>query len=932
MIESTNYVCLGLTMQRILSALLGLLFFCVVYAVPALASPSVPFSVAFYYAEKPPLDELQAFDIVVIEPDAVGVRPQSYKSRHSELFAYVSVGEVGPERDFYARIRPEWLLGDNPAWKSKLVDLANPAWRDFFLDQVVEPLWKAGYRGFFLDTLDSYQLVGDKKRHPALEAGLVQIIRSIKQRHPEARLILNRGFEVLDRVQDVAFALAAESLFQDFDPLTGVYGEVSENDRRWLLGKLAEVRKAGLPVIVIDYVAPENRGLTRRTAEKIKALGFIPWVTDKDLSTLGIGTVEVLPRKILGLYDGRSVTDPANSDLHRFVATPLNYLGYQLEMQDMRKGLPEEPLIGRYAGVVVWPDDEALGKSGYSNWIMRQINDGVKVVFIDGFGMPPEQVTAILGLESRRVVRRGLPSYKITHRSPDIGFEAEPTLNTTAFTHLRIKTGSPLLTLTDQTQNVYDAVGITPWGGYLMYPFGISQIMRDQARWVTNPFSFFPKALGLQPATAPDPTTENGARLLLAHIDADGFESFAEWPGGRYAGVEMREKILKRFRIPTAVSVITGIVDEKGLYPAQAAGFQKEFRETLALPWIEAATHTYSHPFYWQDTEAGQNLYAERYLKLPGYVFNYEAEVTGSVAFINSHLLPPDKKVTLLQWSGDCTPSAEAISLTYENGVRNINGGNTVISRSNPSLTFVGPLGVAKDGWFQVFAPNKNENVYTNLWQGPYYGYRRVIETFKMTDEPRRLKPVNIYYHFYSASKLASLQALEDVYSWAMQQELFPIYTSAYADKVLDFNRTVIAGSDDGWRIRNHGDLRQMRLPISAGYPDMAASRGVIGFSDHNDQRYIHLAPGGEAFLKMTVTPPSRAWLSAAAARVDQFEWTSTGMKLSVTAHAPGHLRFGGASRCTLVSGGKAVSLKAEGALLSAAIPAGNHGLELVCR
>lgn len=918
-------------MQCILSALLTLLVFCAVGAAPALAFPPGPFSVAFYYADKPPLDELQAFDVVVVEPDAVGVLPQSYKSSHSELFAYVSVGEADPERDFYARIRPEWLIGDNPAWKSKLVDLANPDWRKFFLDQVVEPLWKAGYRGFFLDTLDSYQLVGDKRRYPALESGLVQIIRSIKQRHPEARLILNRGFEVLDRVQDVAFALAAESLFQNFDPVTGVYGEVNESDRRWLLGKLAQAREAGLPVIVIDYVAPENRGLTRRTAEKIKALGFIPWVTDKDLSTLGVGAVEVLPRKILGLYDGRSVTDPANSDLHRFVATPLNYLGYQLEMQDMRKGLPEEALIGRYAGVVVWPDGDQ-GKNGYSSWIKRQIRAGVKVVFIDGFGMPPEQVTAILGLESRRAVRRGLPSYKIIHRSADIGFEAEPTLNTTAFAHLRIKSGSPLLTLADQAQNVYDAVGVTPWGGYLMYPFGVSQIMQGQARWVTNPFSFFPQALGLPTSATPDPTTENGVRLLLAHIDADGFENYAEWPGGQYAGIEVRERILKRFRIPTAVSVITGIVDEKGLYPDQAAELQKAFRETLALPWIEAASHTYSHPFYWQDTEAGQNLYAERYLKLPGYVFNYEAEVAGSVAYINSHLLTPDKKVTLLQWSGDCTPSAEAISLTYANGVRNINGGYTVISRSNPSLTFVAPLGVAKEGWFQVFSPNQNENVYTNLWRGPFYGYRRVIETFKMTDEPRRLKPVNIYYHFYSASKLASLQALEDVYSWAMQQKLFPIYTSAYADKVLDFNRTVVARSKNGWLIRNHGDLRQVRLPVSAGYPDMTASRGVVGFFDHNDQRYIHLAPGGEAFLKMTATPPSRAWLSAAAARIDQFAWTSTGMKLSVTAHVPGHLHFGGASRCTLVSGGKVLLLKPEGTLSSATIPAGSHGLELVCR
>ena len=52
-----------------------------------------------------------------------------------------------------------------------------------------------------------------------------------------------------------------------------------------------------------------------------------------------------------------------------------------------------------------------------------------------------------------------------------------------------------------------------------------------------------------------------------------------------------------------------------------------------------------------------------------------------------------------------------------------------------------------------------NENVYTNDWTGPFYGFRDVIDTFRMTGEPRRLKPINLYYHTYSASKVAALKA-----------------------------------------------------------------------------------------------------------------------------------------------------------------------------
>jgi len=39
--------------------------------------------------------------------------------------------------------------------------------------------------------------------------------------------------------------------------------------------------------------------------------------------------------------------------------------------------------------------------------------------------------------------------------------------------------------------------------------------------------------------------------------------------------------------------------------------------------------------------------------------------------------------------------------------------------------------------------------------------FERVIETFKLTDEPIRFKPVDIYYHFYAGTKPASIVALQ---------------------------------------------------------------------------------------------------------------------------------------------------------------------------
>ena len=99
--------------------------------------------------------------------------------------------------------------------------------------------------------------------------------------------------------------------------------------------------------------------------------------------------------------------------------------------------------------------------------------------------------------------------------------------------------------------------------------------------------------------------------------------------------------------------------------------------------------------------------------------------------------------------------------------------------------SFLRPVG----GHTQIYAPAQNENVYTNLWRGPYYGFRRVIDYFRFTDSPRRLKPIGIYYHFYSGTKTAAIKALHDVYAWASQQETFPVSASEYAASSAASNR-----------------------------------------------------------------------------------------------------------------------------------------------
>ena len=188
----------------------------VAHAQGAAGTPAGP-SVALFYGANPPVEQLSAFDVVVVEPDAK-FDPRAHAKTHPAWFAYVSVGEVNAHRSYFSAMPSAWLSGENKAWASKVVDQTAPGWPAFFVDKVIAPLWKRGYRGFFLDTLDSYQLIArtDAAR-AAQEAGLVNVIRAIKARYPKAKLIFNRGFEVLPQVHDLAYVVAFESLYRGWD-------------------------------------------------------------------------------------------------------------------------------------------------------------------------------------------------------------------------------------------------------------------------------------------------------------------------------------------------------------------------------------------------------------------------------------------------------------------------------------------------------------------------------------------------------------------------------------------------------------------------------------------------------------------------------------------------------------------------------------------
>jgi hypothetical protein len=208
------------------------------------------------------------------------------------------MNEVDPGRPYLKSIPAAWKIGTNFTFNSIIIDQSQPGWPDFFSEQVVRPLWNKGWRGLFLDTLDSYQLVAKTPEAMARqEAGMVAVVRTLRARFPGIKLFFNRGFEILPQVYTEAYAVAAESLYRLYDHGGRRYGEVTAAHRTWLSGQLANVRdNYKLPVVVIDYVPAADRTLALTTARRIAAEGFIPFVSTPGFDTLGVGALDIAPQ------------------------------------------------------------------------------------------------------------------------------------------------------------------------------------------------------------------------------------------------------------------------------------------------------------------------------------------------------------------------------------------------------------------------------------------------------------------------------------------------------------------------------------------------------------------------------------------------------------------------------------------------------------
>lgn len=792
--------------------------------------------IAFYYGSRPPVEDLRHFDQIVIQPSQILPHEKTaLLNLNSLIFAYVSFGEIARNSEDMGRIKTKWSIGVNPAWNSLVMNMNDPAWHEYLLEHHFGRLWQDGYRAFFLDTVDSYLIVtSEGKQREEQEKGLVALLAEVKRRFPGCKLILNRGFEVLDRASQYADGMVAESLFHGFDPVTGKHAPTKEENREWLLNQLKRAQNEfKVPITVLDYVEPGNWVEAEKTARQIVKLGFMPWVANGDLTWLGQGRLRLAPRKLLAVING-TPAQQMDHELFKHAAMPLEYLGLALDYWYVDQlPLPIEPLVGRYAGVIAWlGEDSADGTGRYENVCARlktEVDAGLPVVFM---GHLPAGIACRDLIDYQGELQPTTSMLKLGDVNERLGRPSTAPVVGSGTPGVRVRERNQAwLTLSDGDQ-LFHPVSVGTWGGYALHPHILSENASGRREWLLDPFSFFQAALRLPVQPVFDMTTENGRRLGI--IEVRGDRLFAKDEYGVEAIGRLRAWIEKN-SAPITLGVIEAEVSSEDQ--------RSKLRQLAAMPQVRLASHTYSHPFYWGvfegKTDADQQPY--RYsVFMEGYAADITRETAGTLPFLQS--IAPSSPLLLI-WSGDGRPGPAALAAAKNESLPSYGGGGLRWQSGSLSLADLSPALRPTEWGTQVLTPLIAEPLFAQLWYGEALNFGRVSDwnrQLDVLDVGRRLRVSSISINADALLHARGAELLDQLADEQRKENVLGIWVDEYVQRVGAFQTASIARDLEGdWML--FGDaLRTVRVPASEMKPEISAD--IVGYSERNADRYIYLA------------------------------------------------------------------------------------------
>jgi len=298
-------------------------------------------SYACYYG-KGAVEQLSKQGAAIIETKTQTPRNiAAVKKAGTVVVGYISVGEDSELRkgdgqgpggydSRYFDKDHDNIPDKNGTWNSYYANAATKSWTDDVLKTAQQMEDRYGVDGYFLDTVETVSLYQQSRD------GMINLIRKLREAHPNSVIVLNRGFDVIADTGDIVDGFMYEVLTLGYDMATKNYYKmrVSSLDysRRQMETLLRPLQKAnGLVVMALDYAAGPDDPNVHVAYDRAVTLGAIPCVTNvylgaiydvpyqghfdakwtKDLETAESRTY-VLPASQNGFPEGTAITPSSN--------------------------------------------------------------------------------------------------------------------------------------------------------------------------------------------------------------------------------------------------------------------------------------------------------------------------------------------------------------------------------------------------------------------------------------------------------------------------------------------------------------------------------------------------------------------------------------------------------------------------------------------
>lgn len=244
-----------------------------------------------YYGPNLPAEAFSNYQLVVLDPDHrpnIGLLLEQEKT----VLGYISLGEVSNTRSYYQEIEKDGILFNvNPHWpESKYVDMRSDKWTCRVIQELIPAILFQRFSGIFIDTIDNAEAMeaSDPIAFKGMQEGAIRLIRAIRLHYPEIKIMLNRGFSLLPKLDRTVDMVLAEGILTRHDFKTGEDSLGSNQIFHELADRLKGIQAASphLTLYSLDYWNPKDLDGIKSIYKIQRKEGFIPYVSTTSLNEI----------------------------------------------------------------------------------------------------------------------------------------------------------------------------------------------------------------------------------------------------------------------------------------------------------------------------------------------------------------------------------------------------------------------------------------------------------------------------------------------------------------------------------------------------------------------------------------------------------------------------------------------------------------------